>query len=63
MEDEVVEDDDSGPAFQRVDDPTVRLRIVPDVVEGNVGGDGRVRPRRTRTSSTSRPSAGRSRAE
>ena len=33
-----MQDDDTGTAAQRVDDPAVRFRIVADVVEGDVGG-------------------------
>jgi len=40
VEDEVVQDDHSRPASQRVDDPAVRFRIVADVVERDVGGHG-----------------------
>ena len=40
MEDEVVEDDHPGPAPQGVHDPAVRLRVVADVVERDVGGNG-----------------------
>ena len=36
VEHEVVEDDDSRPATERVDDPCVRIGVVPDVVEGEV---------------------------
>ena len=36
VEHEVVEDDDSRLAAQRVDDPRVRVRVVPDVVERDV---------------------------
>ena len=42
VEDEVVQHDDAGPPAQRVDDPAVRVRIVADVVERDVGvRDGR----------------------
>ena len=41
VEDEVVQDDDARPPAERVDDPAVRLRVVPDVVERDV------RPART----------------
>ena len=34
VEDEVVQDDDAGPAAKRVDDPAVRIGVVADVVEG-----------------------------
>ena len=37
VDDEVVEDDDTGPAAQGVDDPRVRLGVVPDVVQRDVG--------------------------
>ena len=37
MKDELVKDDDAGPAAQRLDDPAVRVRVVPYVVEGDVG--------------------------
>ncbi len=37
MEDEVVENDDAGRPAQRVDDPRVRVGVVPDVVERDVG--------------------------
>ena len=40
VEHEVVQDDHSRPASQRVDDPAVRFRIVADVVERDVGGHG-----------------------
>ena len=40
MEDEVVQDDDAGPLAQRVDDPAVRVRVVADVVERDVGAAG-----------------------
>ena len=32
-----MEDDDTGAPAQRVHDPAVRLRVVPDVVERDVG--------------------------
>ncbi len=41
VEHEVVENDDAGLATQRVDDPRVRVRIVPDVVERDVRAAGR----------------------
>ena len=34
---EVVQDDDPGVAPERVDDPAVRVRVVSDVVEGEIG--------------------------
>ena len=34
---EVVEDDDAGSAAQRVEDPAVRVGVVADVVDGEVG--------------------------
>ena len=34
VEHEVVQDDDARAAAQRVHDPAVRVRVVPDVVEG-----------------------------
>ncbi len=37
VEDEVVEDDDAWLPAQRVDDPRVRVRVVADVVERDVG--------------------------
>ena len=37
VEDEVVEDDDTRPLAQRVDDPGMRVRVVPDVVERDIG--------------------------
>jgi hypothetical protein len=37
VEHEVVEDDDPGPLAQCVDDPAVRLGVVADVVERDVG--------------------------
>ena len=37
VENEVVEDDDTRPAPERVDYPGVRLGVVPDVVESYVG--------------------------
>ena len=37
VEDEVVEDDDAGRAAQRLDDPAVRVRVVADVVDAEVG--------------------------
>jgi hypothetical protein len=37
VEDEVVEHDDASPPPERVHDPAVRLRVVADVVEGDVG--------------------------
>jgi hypothetical protein len=39
MEDEVVQDDHTWAASQRVDDPAVRFRVVPDVVQRNVRRD------------------------
>jgi hypothetical protein len=39
MEHEIVQHDHSRPSSQRIDDPAVRLWIVADVVERNVGGD------------------------
>ena len=44
VEDEVVEDDDARPLPKRLDDPAVRLRVVADVVERNVGAAARPRP-------------------
>ena len=41
VEDEVVQDDDAGTLAQGVDDPGVRARIVPDVVERHVVPAGR----------------------
>jgi hypothetical protein len=38
VEDEVVQDDDAGPASERLDDPAVGLGVVADVVEGDVRG-------------------------
>ena len=46
MEDEVVKDDHSRPASQRVHDPAVRLRVVANVVERDIGGN-RPRPAAT----------------
>jgi hypothetical protein len=40
VQDEVVQDDDTGTPAQRFDDPAVRLGIVADVVEGDVSRDG-----------------------
>jgi hypothetical protein len=40
VEDEVVQDDHSWAASQCVDDPAVRLRVIADVVQRNVGGYG-----------------------
>ena len=37
VEDEIVQDDDSRSPSQGVDDPRVRVGVVPDVVEGDVG--------------------------
>ena len=37
VEDEVVEDDDARSLPKRLDDPAVRVRVVADVVERNVG--------------------------
>ena len=37
MKDELVQDDDAGPAARRTDDPAVRVRVIPYVVEGDVG--------------------------
>ncbi len=37
VQDEVVENDHTGLLAQRVDDPRVRVGVVPDVVEGDVG--------------------------
>ncbi len=37
VDDEVVQHDDAGAAAQRVDDPAVRVRVVADVVERDVG--------------------------
>ena len=39
VEHEVVQHHDSGPPAQRVDDPAVRVGIVADVEEGDVGSD------------------------
>ena len=44
VEDEVVEDDDTGPLAQAVDDPGVRVGVVPDVVERDVGAPRRRLP-------------------
>ena len=64
VEDEVVEDDDAGSAAQRVDDPAVRVRVVADVVERDVApaARGRLRPRRTTSTSIRCSSAGSSSA-
>ena len=43
VEHEVVQDDDTGPAAQRVDDPAVRVGVVADVVEREVGAARRPR--------------------
>ena len=37
MDDEVVQHDDAGPSAQRIDDPRVRIGIVADVIERDVG--------------------------
>jgi len=37
VEDEVVQDDDAGTSPERLDDPAVRVRVVADVVEREVG--------------------------
>ena len=37
VEDELVEDDDPRPRAQRLDDPSMRVRVVADVVERDVG--------------------------
>ena len=49
VENELVHDDDAGPRPQRLDDPAVRLGVVADVVEADIGpfGARRLRPRRT----------------
>ena len=62
---EVVEDDDAGTAAQRVDDPRVRVGVVPDVVEAEVGAARRALPpaRAARRASTRRPRAGTRSAE
>ena len=39
VQDEVVQDDDTRPSSQRIDDPAVRLRIVADVKQRNVRHD------------------------
>jgi hypothetical protein len=39
VQDEVVQDDDTRPPSQRIDDPAVRLRIVADVKQRNVRRD------------------------
>jgi hypothetical protein len=39
VQDEVVQDDDTGPTSQRIDDPAVRLRIVADMKQRNVRRD------------------------
>ena len=46
VEDELVQDDDARPLAQRVDDPAVRVRVVADVVEREVGAARRARVRR-----------------
>src|SRR6202008_2669869 len=38
VEDVVVQDDDTGTAAERLDDPTVCFRVVADVVEGDIRG-------------------------
>ena len=43
MQHEVVEHDNAGTAAQRVDDPSVRVGVVPDVVQRDIGGN-RTRP-------------------
>ena len=58
-----MQDDDAGPLAQRVDDPAVRVRVVADVVERDVGG-GRALARLGDDDSSIRSrSAGRSSAE
>ena len=53
VEDEVVEDDDSGRSAQRLDDPAVRVRVVADVVDAtSVPRGGPSAPRRTTVTST-----------
>jgi hypothetical protein len=37
VEDDLVEDDDARASEQRLDDPVVRVRVVADVVERDVG--------------------------
>ena len=60
---ELVQDDDAGSLPQRVDDPTVRVGVVADVVEGDIGAR-RALPRlRDDTTSTRSRSAGRSSVE
>ena len=39
VQDEVVQDDDTRPSSQRIDDPAVRLRIVADVKQRDVRCD------------------------
>ena len=37
VEDEVVQNDDAGALAEGIDDPGMRIRIVPDVVQRHVG--------------------------
>jgi len=39
VQDEVVQDDDTRPSSQRIDDPAVRLRIVADVKQRDIRCD------------------------
>ena len=59
---ELVHDDDAGALPERVDDPAVRVGVVADVVERDVGGGARLPGCATTTSTRSR-SAGRSSVE
>ena len=41
---ELVQDDEAPPALERVDDPAVRVGVVPDVVERHIGASRRLPP-------------------